>query len=129
MFGLSPTPLGAPEVQLAGCPPYAWSVQVTLAGEPDHVLWRLAPIKDRSTKLPRMFLIGSVPQGWREPVPLRHDLVPNVEYQIYLSSGEAWVVGLAFSLSDLRPGYVLDFDGNLIPVGRFPLRTTCAQAS
>jgi deoxyribonuclease V len=37
-----------------------------------------------------------------------------VEYRIYVSSGEAYIVRLDFSLGDLRPGYILDFDGNLV---------------
>jgi hypothetical protein len=123
-FGLSPTSKG-PEIRIAGCPPYAWSVQLALAGEPSDVLWRLAPIRDRPTNLPRRFLIGSVPEGWKEPVPLRRELASDVEYRIILSSGEAYGAGLDFSLGDLRPGYILDFDGNLIPTTEFPVRTTC----
>lgn len=38
------------------------------------------------------FLIGSVPEGWKEVVPLRRDLAPGVEYEIILESGEAYVV-------------------------------------
>jgi hypothetical protein len=130
MFGLSPTSQGAPEIRLAGCPPYAYSVKLTLAGEPDRVLWELEPMKkNRPPILPERFLIGSVPKGWNEVVPFRRDLAADMEYQIYASSREAYVVGLAFSLGDLRPGYILDFDGNLVPAARFPLRTTCAEAS
>jgi hypothetical protein len=129
MFGLSPTSQGAPEVRLAGCPPYAYSVKLTPAGKPDHVLWQLEPMKNRPPTLPKRFLIGSVPKGWKEVVPLRRDLAPDVEYQIYVSSREAYVVRLSFSLGDLRPGYILDFDGNLVPPREFPLRTTCAEAS
>lgn len=70
-----------------------------------------------------------MPEGWKEPVPLRRELTPDVEFEIMLASGEAYVVGLDFSLEDLRPGYILDFDGNLVPPRRFPLRTTCAEAS
>ncbi len=83
---------------------------------------------DRSTTLPERFLIGSAPEGWKEAVPLLRDLAPNVEYQIVLSSGEAYVVALDFSLGDLRPGYILDFDENLVPARRFPLRTICTEA-
>ena len=126
-FGLSQTSQGVPEIRIAGCPPYAWSIQLAVAGKlPGHVLWRLAPVKDGSPVLPNRFPIGSVPEGWREVVPLRRDLAPDMEYEIVLSSREAYVVSLEFSLGDLRPGYVLDFDGNLVPSGRFPLRTTCA---
>jgi hypothetical protein len=57
------------------------------------------------------------------------DLSPDVEYEIILESGEAHVVGLDFSLGDLRPGYVLDFDDNLVPTRKFPLRTTWPEAS
>jgi hypothetical protein len=85
----------------------------------------LRPIKNRSTTLPKRFLIGAVPEGWKEAVPLRRDLAPDVEYRIYVSSGEAYIVQVDFSLWDLRPGYILDFKGNLIPTGQFPLRTTC----
>lgn len=93
-FGLSPTSQGVPEIRLAGCPPYAWSVFLILAGDPFHVpgpsdaLWRLRPVKNRSTILPKRFLIGSVPEGWKEAVPLRRGLAPDVEYRIYVSSGE-----------------------------------------
>jgi hypothetical protein len=134
-FGLSPTSQGVPEIRLAGCPPYAWSVFLTLAGDPFHVpgpsdaLWRLRTVKNRSTILPKRFLIGSVPEGWKEAVPLRRGLAPDVEYRIYVSSGEAYIVRLDFSLGDLRPGYILDFDGNLVPTGRFPLRTTCPEST
>ena len=130
-FGLSPTPQGVPEIRIAGCPPYAWDIWLTPAEVPGHVpgpsdaLWRLAPIKNRSTTLPRRFLIGAVPEGWKEAVPLRRDLAPDVEYRIVVSSGEAYGVLLDFSLGDLRPGYILDFDGNLVSTGEFPLRTTC----
>jgi hypothetical protein len=130
-FGLSPTPHGVPEIRLAGCPPGAWSVFLTLAEVPGHApgpsdaLWRLRPIKNLSATLPKRFLIGSVPEGWKEAVPLRRDLAPNIEYRIYVSSGEAYIVRLDFSLGDLRPGYILDFMGNLVPTGEFPLRTTC----
>jgi hypothetical protein len=79
--------------------------------------------------LPKRFLIGSVPEGWKEAVPLQGDLAPDVEYRIYVSSGEAYIVRLDFSLGDLRPGYILDFDGNLVPTGQFPLRTTCTEAT
>ena len=133
-FGLSPTPQGGPEIRLAGCPPYAWSVFLTLAEVPGHApgpsdaLWRLRPINNRSTTLPKRFLIGSVPEGWKEAVPLQRDLAPDVDYRIYVSSGEAYIVRLDFSLGDLRPGYILDFKGNLVPTGRFPLRTTCQGA-
>jgi hypothetical protein len=125
-FGLSPTPQGVPEIRFAGCPPYAWSVFLTPAGEPDHVLWKLAPMKNGQPILPKRFLIGSVPEGWNEDVSLRRDLAPDVEYEIILSSREAYIVGLDFSLGDLRPGHILDFDGNLVPTRQFPLRTTCA---
>jgi hypothetical protein len=134
MFGLSPTPQRVPEIRLAGCPPYAWDVYLTLAEVPGHVpgpsdaLWRLRPIRNRSTILPRKFLIGSVPKGWKEALPLRSDLAPDVEYRIYVSSGEAYIVRLDFSLGDLRPGYILDFNGNLVPARVFPLRTTCPEA-
>jgi hypothetical protein len=126
-FGLSVTSKEVPEIRLAGCPPYAWSVLLTPAGEPDQVLWKLAPMKNRRPILPKRFLIGSVPEGWKEVVPLRRDLAPDVEYQIYVSSREAYIVRLTFSLGDLRPGYILDFDGNLVPTGQFPLRTTCTE--
>lgn len=129
-FGLSPTSQGVPEIRFAGCPPHAWSVFLTPAEEPDHVLWRLRPLtKNRSNILPERFLIGSAPEGWKEAVPLRGGLAPEVEYRIILSSGEAYLVRLDFSLGDLRPGYILDFDDNLVPTSRFPLRTTCAKAT
>jgi hypothetical protein len=135
-FGLSPTSRGVPEIRIAGCPPYALSVFLTLAGGafhapgPSDALWRLAPLKqNRSGILPRRFLIGSVPEGWKEAVPLQGDLAPDVEYRIYLSSREAYIVRLDFSLGDLRPGYILDFDENLVPTSRFPLRTTCTEAT
>jgi len=97
---------------------------------PSDALWRLAPLKEnQSGILPKSFLIGSVPQGWKEVVPLQGDLAADVTYQIYVSSREAYIVGLEFSLGDLRPGYILDFDGNLVPTRRFPLRTTCASAT
>jgi len=129
-FGLSPTPQGVPEIRFAGCPPHAWSVTLSLAEESGHVLWRMRPTKkNRSDILPKGFLIGSVPEGWKEVVPLRRDLSPDVEYEIILESGEAYVVGLDFSLGDLRPGYVLDFDDNLVPTREFPLRTTCTEAT
>jgi hypothetical protein len=131
MFGLSPTPRGVPEIRLAGCL-YAWSVFLTLAevpGQapgPSDALWRLRPIKkNRSGILPKRFLIGSVPEGWTEAVPLQGDLAPDVQYRIYVSSGEAYIVRLDFSLEDLRPGYILDFAENLVPIERFPLQTTC----
>ena len=124
-FGLSSTPQGLPEIRIAGCPPYAWSIQLALAGEPGHVLWELAPVKDRPTHLPERFLIGSVPERWKEVVSLGPDLAPGVEYQITLSSGEAYLVTLDFSMEDLRSGYILDFAGNLVPIRRFPLRTIC----
>jgi hypothetical protein len=135
-FGLSPTSRGVPEIRIAGCPPYALSVFLTPAGDPFHApgpsdaLWRLAPLKEnRSGILPKRFLIGSVPEGWKEAVPLQGDLAPDVEYRIYVSSREAYIVGLDFSLGDLRPGYILDFDGNLVPTSRFPQRTTCTEAT
>jgi len=135
-FGLSPTSQGVPEIRLAGCPPWASSVFLTLAGDPFHApgpsdaLWRLAPLKqNRSGILPRRFLIGSVPEGWKEAVPLQGDLAPDVEYRVYVSSGEAYIVRLDFSLGDLRPGYILDFEENLVPTSRFPLRTTCTEAT
>jgi hypothetical protein len=94
------------------------------------VLWRLRPLKkNRSDILPERFLIGSVPEGWKEAISLRGGLAPDVEYRIILSSGEAYLVRLDFSLGDLRPGYVLDFDDNLVPTRKFPLRTTCTEAS
>jgi hypothetical protein len=130
MFGLSPTSQGAPEIRLAGCPPYAYSVKLTLAAAPDHALWELEPMKNhRPPVLPKRFLIGSIPKGWNEVVSLRRDLAPDVEYEIILSSREAYIVGLDFSLGDLRPGHILDFDGNLVPTARFPLRTTCNEAA
>jgi hypothetical protein len=89
----------------------------------------MEPTKNGSPILPERFLIGSVPEGWKEVVPLRRDLVPDVEYEIILSSREAYIVGLDFSLRDLRPGYILDFDGNLVPTKRFPLRTMCTEAT
>jgi hypothetical protein len=61
-------------------------------------------------------------------VPLRRDLAPDVEYQIVLSSGEAYGVSLDFSLEDLRPGYILDFAEHLLPTERFPLWTTCEES-
>ena len=124
-FVLSPTPQGLPEIRIAGCPPYAHDVRLSLAADPNHVLWRLAPVKNQSTVLPGTFLIGSVPERWKEVVSLRHDLAPGVEYQITLSSGEAYIVSLDFSLEALRSGYILDFAGNLVSISRFPLRTTC----
>ena len=93
---------------------------------PSDALWRLRPLKEnRLGILPKRFLIGSVPEGWKEAVPLRRDLSPDVEYRIYVSSGEAYIVRLDFSLGDLRPGYILDFDENLVLTRDFPLRTTC----
>jgi hypothetical protein len=86
-------------------------------------------MKNGQPILPKRFLIGSVPEGWKEVVPLRRDLAPDVEYQIYVSSREAYIVRLTFSLGDLRPGYILDFDGNLVPTWQFPLRTTCTDAT
>jgi hypothetical protein len=86
-------------------------------------------MKNVQPLLPKRFLIGSVPEGWKEVVPLRRDLAPDVEYQIYVSSREAYIVRLTFSLGDLQPGYILDFDGNLLPTREFPLRTTCPEAS
>lgn len=127
-FGLSPTPQGPPEIRIAGCPSYARSISLAVSGEEGRVLWELAPIKDRASNLPDRFLIGFVPEGWKEVVSLRRDLAPGVEYQITLSSGEAYAVSLDFSLEDLRPGYILDFAENLIPIERFPLRTTCEQS-
>jgi hypothetical protein len=62
-------------------------------------------------------------------VPLQGDLAPEVGYRIYVSSGEAYIVGLDFSLGDLRRGYILDFDENLVPTRRFPLRTTCTETT
>jgi hypothetical protein len=97
---------------------------------PSDALWRLAPLKEnRSGILPKRFLIGSVPEGWKEAVPLQGDLAPDVEYRIYVSSREAYIVRLDFSLGDLRPGYILDFNGNLVPTRRFSLRTTCTEAT
>jgi hypothetical protein len=126
MFGLTPTSKAVPEVRIAGCPTQAYSVLLTLAGRPARPVWKLTPLeKNRIPTLPERFLIGSVPKGWKEVVSLRGALAPGVEYQIYVSSREAYVVSLPFSLEDLRPGYILDFDGNLVPMGRFPLRTTC----
>jgi hypothetical protein len=117
-------------------PAYALSVFLTPAGDPFHApgpsdgLWRLAPLKEnRSGILPKRFSIGSVPEGWKEAVPLQGDLAPDVEYRIYVSSREAYIVRLDFSLGDLRPGYILDFNGNLVPTRRFPLRTTCTEAT
>jgi hypothetical protein len=127
-FGLSPTSFGVTEIRIAGCPPYASVIRLTLAEEPDHVLWKLAPIPNDPWKLPKRFLIGSVPEGWKEAVPLQRDLAPDVEYQIALSSRQTYDVALTFSLGDLRPGYILDFDENLVPTGQFPLRTTCPEA-
>jgi hypothetical protein len=124
-FGLSPTPQGVREIRIAGCPPYAWSIQLSVAGEPNQVLWVLAPLKDRATNLPKRFLIGSVPDQWKEVVSLRRGLASGVEYQITLSSGEPYAVSLDFSQEALRSGYILDFAGNMIPISRFPLRTTC----
>jgi hypothetical protein len=129
MFGLTPTSKLIPEVRIAGCPTQAYSVLLTLAGQPARPLWELAPLeKNRVPTLPERFLIGSVPEGWKDIVSLRRALATGVEYQIYVSSREAYVVSLAFSLEDLRPGYILDFGGNLVPTRRFPLRTTCAGA-
>ncbi len=109
-------------------PPHAWSVTVSLAEESGYLLWRMEPTKkNRSDILPKTFLIGSVSEGWKEVVPLRRDLAPDVEYEIILESGEAYIVGLDFSLGDLRPGYILDFNENLVPTRRFPLRTTCTE--
>jgi hypothetical protein len=125
-FGLSPTSQGVPAIRIAGCPPYAWDVRLTLAADPKRVLWRLAPGKNRSTVLPGTFLIGSVPEGFKEHVSLRRGLAPSVEYRITLASGEAYIVSLDFSLEDLRQGYVLDFDEHLVPNSRFPLRTSCS---
>jgi hypothetical protein len=116
---------GVPEIRIAGCPLYSWSIQLALVGEPRHALWALAPLKDRATNLPKRFLIGSVPERWKEVVSLRRDLASGVEYQITLSSGEAYAVSLDFSLGALRSGYILDFAGNMVPISRFPLRTTC----
>jgi len=45
-----------------------------------------------------------VPEGWKEAVPLQGDLAPDVEYRVYVSSGEAYIVRLDFSLGDLAPG-------------------------
>ena len=128
-FGLLPAPQGPPEIRIAGCPPYAWSILLAVAGEEGQVLWELAPIEDRASNLPARFLIGSVPEGWKEVVSLRRDLAAGVEYKINLSSGEAYGVSLDFSLEDLRPGYILDFAENLVPIERFPLRTTCEEPS
>lgn len=135
-FGLSPTSQRVPEIRIAGCPPYALSVFLTPAGDPFHApgpsdaLWKLAPLKqNRSGILPKRFLIGSVPEGWKEAVALQGDLAPDVEYRIYVSSREAYIVRLDFSLGDLRPGYILDFDENLVPTGQFPLRTMCTEAT
>lgn len=53
MFGCRRRPQGAPEIRLAGCPPYAYSVFLTPAWELDHVLWRVTPMKNRQPILPK----------------------------------------------------------------------------
>jgi len=126
MLGISPSIEGPPEVRFAGCPPFAWSVQLALAQDEKQVLWKIRDV-ERPDALPRRFPIGSAPEGFREVVPLNGELNPDDEYRITLESGEAYVEQFDFSLGQLRPGYILDFKGNLVPPNEFPRRTTCTE--
>jgi hypothetical protein len=135
-FGLSLTSHGTVELRFGRCLG-AWSIWVRLAGDDldlsTRPVWALR--EDRGSGraaglFPPVIVIGGlIPNGWLEVTKLAHPLEPGVRYTVHVDSGEYYQFGFDFSVDELKPGYVLDFTHELVPIEEFPTESACTTRS
>ena len=133
-FGLSLTSHGTVELRFGRCL-FAWNVWVKPAGDDlsTRPVWALR--EDRGSGraaglFPPVIVIGGlIPKGWLEVTKLAHPLEPGVRYTVHVDSGEYYQFGFDFSVDELKPGYVLDFTHELVPIEEFPTESACTTRS
>jgi hypothetical protein len=133
-FGLSLTSHGTVELRF-GRWLGAWSVWVKPAGVDlsTRPVWALREDRGSSRAaghFPPVIVVGGLtPKGWREVTELRHPLEPDVRYTVHIDSGEYYQMGFDFLVDELKPGYVLDFTHELVPMEEFPTESACTTRS
>jgi hypothetical protein len=133
-FGLSLTSHSTVEVRFGRCLG-AWSIWVKPAGDDLSTQPVRALREDRGSGraaglFPPVIVVGGLtPKGWREVTELRQPLEPGVRYTVHVDSGEYYAMNFDFSVDELKPGYVLDFTHELIPMEEFPTESACATRS
>jgi hypothetical protein len=74
----------------------------------------------------------SVPLRWSEiaAAPTRRCIPRSSSRRSsHVDSGEYYAMNFDFSVDELKPGYVLDFTHELIPMEEFPTESACATRS
>jgi hypothetical protein len=133
-FGLSLTSHGTVELRFGRCL-FAWAIWVRPApGDlSTRPVWALR--EDRGSgrvagHFPPVIVVGGLtPQGWRQVTALSHPLEPGVRYTVHVDSGEYYQEEFDFTVDELKPGYVLDFTHELVPLEEFPTESACATRS
>ena len=109
-IGASRSPSGDLMVEFAGCPGETVE-SVTLRrtdesfSEMGEVLWEVEATNSAATTL--SVVVGLVPDGFSEKVPLINDLSADLPVEVIISSSRVGTLSNTFKLEDLRTGEVL----------------------